>query len=213
MGLDFNYRIYVKKDKLEDAFKLVAANCSKNNGIVYQDGKFFKNYSYKALEPLDILKLNVALSCVFMFKKDDQILAYSIKNNINVLRKETDEKNYFSIKDIVLPVGGIDVSVIDYGIEIPDTFEIRFAAVTSDMSRLFRDSPSIEAFFKRFCQEVKADYGCLDKEHEGYRLIWFEGEPFSVDLPHEYGYNDPAWEPFRELCFIPAMRRFAKEEE
>ena len=84
-------------------------------------------------------------------------------------------------------------------------------AVTSSMSRLFEESKSIEMFFQSFCKDVEAEYSCLDKEHKGYRLIWFEGEKYSLNLPHsESGSSN---EPFRKYGFIPVLKMISKKNK
>jgi hypothetical protein len=116
---------------------------------------------------------------------------------------EADFLNYYQIADGRFWVGNIELDINDYSDKIPDTVELVFWAVTSDMSLLFAKSGSIDKFFKQFCRKINAHYGCIYMEDAGYRLIWAKAQEYSLTIPIN-------WPSFQDIGFIPVVRDIMK---
>lgn len=189
MGLNFSFNIYVKKDKLRDSLKFISENCSKiGNHINDQNDKFnsVKEYFSKISERSqldDDLKKKISFSCSLRFFPDNKILDYIHRQSENeiVPQDERTWKPPFYING-KFEIGSFDIVLTDFENLGRDTFQISIIAVSSKMSRLIQSSNSIIQFFKSFCRELDAKYGYLDKEHEGYQLIWFEGKEYNLDF-------------------------------
>ncbi len=199
MGLNFSYNIYVKKNKLRDTLKFISENCSMNeNHIEYKNDKFYfvrKFYSHSfqgevqsQREDLeDVLNRKFSLSCSLRFFPDDKILNYihsKSEQKIIPNNKDTWKPPFYINKKF--EIGSFDLGIKD---KTPNEIQFSFTAVSSDMSRLIRESTSINQFFKSFCAKINAEFGYLYKEHEGARLIWFEGKECDIDFSNEISFS------------------------
>ncbi|MFK8006140.1 MAG: hypothetical protein AB8H03_07210 [Saprospiraceae bacterium] len=195
MGLNFSYNIYVKKNKLRDTLKLISENCSKRNNHIEQknDNFYFVRMFYSdsfqgeiqtQKEILDdVLNSKISLSCSLRFTFDDKILNYihhQSREKINPNDSNSWKPPFYI--DEKFEIGNFDLTFKDSTKIFPETIQVSFTANTSDMSRLIKESTVINKFFKFFCKKVNARYGYLDKEHEGFRLIWFEEKEYNIDF-------------------------------
>lgn len=218
MGLNFNYRIYLKREKLKDTFKYVLDKSRKENSpIEFKNDNFYKiEYPHLPLNQQkkiiieDLFEKRFLGGFSLFFERDNKILEYKLRQVCNGYDSEYDNNFQVSLKDKIFSIGNIDISIEDYSSKISGFVEIQFTAVTSSMSILFEESKSIESFFKSLCKEMEAEYGCLDKEHNGYRLIWFEGEEYNLNLPHSE--SNSVNEPFRKYGFIPLLKKVTNEK-
>ena len=123
---------------------------------------------------------------------------------------DTDNKedyiNFYQIDAEHYWIGNIEIHVNDYSDKERGIVEIEFWAVTSDMSMLFAESKSVARFFKSFCKQIEADFGCLYMEDAGYRLIWFEGEEMDFTVP-------VSWHNFQEYGFRTVVKKAFKNKK
>ena len=209
MGLDYDYRIYVKKKNLRSTMEYIFQNCEKSrSGFEFVNSDLFRlNRLHYGVERRKIENdgLNQDFDCCLIFANDDKIWEYHLNDLSEGFnpssREELDNLSTYQVDANNFWIGNIEVRVRDYTENIRDTVEISFLAVSSRMSELFRDSNSIDKFFKRLCKEVEADYGYLSKESEGYKLIWFEGRETNFEIQR----NDHL-QTFDKLGFIPVIK-------
>ena len=157
MGLDYGYRIYVKRKKLKSTMKYVFSKCDKSrSGIEFLNDKFIKlNRFHDRVERSEIKNdgLNQDLDCCLIFENDDKIWEYYLNYLCEIFHGEsTDDGDYvgtYQVDENHFWIGNIEIRINDYSEIIPGLVEITFFAVTTDMSILFRDSISIDKFFKQ----------------------------------------------------------------
>jgi len=214
MGLDYDYKVYLKKEKLLDALEYLQSNCDKERtGFEINDGKLIKiNKFHDRTEKYELENHGISQqinSCI-IFKTDTKIVEYYLKELTQNYQHDTDDEDdylrlYQYDKDNYW-VGNIEIHINDYSEKKEGLVELEFWAVTSDMSKLFSESDSINVFFKTFCKKVDADFGCLYMEDSGYRLIWFEGEEMSLTVPIN-------WQSFQEYGFRNVIKKVFKNRK
>lgn len=96
-------------------------------------------------------------------------------------------------------IGGVD---IDLRIT-DDEVIMEFVCVTSDMSRLFTDSPNIRAWFVELCRSAKARLGFYFQDYDNDELFWFHGRMISMrfDAGIEPQNSWPLYEEFYQAVF------------
>ena len=205
MGLDYDYKIYIKEQKLKKAISCIYNHCEKQrSNLLNEEGEIFVARKVRGKIKKEIISLNSEFDCCLIFPNDNKIWEYHLNEiadgyELNSENAE-DSIGLYQVDSNHFWIGNIEIRIKDYSKRIPETVEIRFLAVTTRMSELFRDSLSIDQFFKNLCNEVGADYGCLDKETEGYKLIWYEGEEKDYELKLRN------WDTFDKLEFIPTIK-------
>lgn len=211
MGLDYDYKIYLKREKLLNALEYLQANCDeKRTGFEVEKGQLIKVNRYHDRVEKSVLEnhgLSQTFDCCIIFKSDNRIVEYYLKELAQNYQHNTDDDDdYIALyqydKDRYW-VGNIEIHINDYSEKETGLIELEFWAVTSDMSRLFAESESIDKFFKTFCSQVEADFGCLYMEDSGYKLIWFEGEEMNLTVPVN-------WYSFQEHGFRNVIKKIFK---
>jgi hypothetical protein len=214
MGLDYDYKIYLKKEKILDALEYLLANCDeKRTGFEIDNGKLIKvNRFHNRIEKSELENhgLSQTIDSCIIFKTDNKIVEYYLKELTQNYQHDTDDEDdyltlYQNDKDSYW-IGNIEIHINDYSEKEPGLVELEFWAVTSDMSFLFSESESIDEFFKNFCSKVEADFGCLYMEDSGYRLIWFEGEKMNLTVPVN-------WNSFQEHGFRTVVKKIFKNRK
>lgn len=212
MGLDYDYKIYIKEQKLKKAINFIFNHCEKQrSNLLFDNGEIVATRNVRGQIKKEKIRLNTEFDCCLIFPNDNKIWEYHLNEIADGYELDSenveDSINLYQVDSKHFWIGNIEIRIKDYSKRIPETVEIRFLAVTTRMSELFRDSPSIDQFFKNFCKEVGADYGCLDKETEGYKLIWYEGEEKDYELKLRN------WETFDKFGFIPTIRSILKKRK
>lgn len=214
MGLDYDYKVYLKRERLLEALEYLQDNCDEkrsgfeiNNGKLIRVSRFHNRIEKNELENHGISQ---KIDSCMIFKTDIKIVEYYLKELTQNYQHDTnDEDDYLNLyqydKDNYR-VGNIEVHINDYSEKEMGLVELEFWAVTSDMSILFSESESIDKFFKDFCKKVQADFGCLYMEDSGYRLIWFEGEEMSLTVPIN-------WNSFQEHSFRTVIKKIFKNRK
>lgn len=208
MGLDYEYKIYLGKNKLKNVMKYIFEHCERQrSNLFFQEDTVFKVREENGqIEKHRIGNYGIDsnFDCCLIFPNDNKIWEYYLIDiaegyELNT-EHEQDSIGIYQVDSNNFWIGNIEVHIQDYSDKIPELIEIRFLAVTTRMSELFRDSISIDQFFKKLCKNVRADYGCLNKENEGYRLIWFEGEEKDLNIKLNH------WDTFDKHGFIPIIK-------
>lgn len=213
MGLNYEYRVYLEKERLPAALEYVFSRWDQQRtGFFFENERLFKmNRSQRGAERIALKNfgLQQTLDCSLIFKNDDKIWSYYLNDLCESYHPNNDDDGDFiglyQINKDHFWVGNIELSIQECPAISEDTVELKFSAVTSDMSILFDQSESIECFFQTRCVALEAIYGCLFKEAEGYRLIWYESEACSYDLAN--------WHAFDEYGFIPVIRRIMQNQK
>lgn len=211
MGLDYSYKLYIAKQNLISTMQELRLHVDQaRSGFEIIDDDLikierFRNRTEKI--KLSDFGLNQKVDSCILFEPDEKIVEYYLydltRNYQPDSNNEADFLNYYQIADGRFWVGNIELDINDYSDKIPDTIELVFWAVTSDMSLLFAKSGSVDRFFKQFCKKVNAHYGCIYMEDAGYRLIWAKAQEYNLTIPIN-------WPSFQDNGFIPVVRDIMK---
>lgn len=214
MGLDYDYKVYLKKEKLLDALEYLLVNCDKERtGFEIDNGKLIRvNRFHNRTEKTELVDHGISkqIDSCLIFKTDVKIIEYYLKELTQNYQHETDDVddylNLYQYDKDHYWVGNIEIHINDYSEKETGFIELEFWAVTSDMSILFSESESINKFFKTFCKKIDADFGCLYMEDSGYKLIWFEGEEMNLTVPVN-------WHSFQEHGFRSVVKKIFKNRK
>ncbi|WP_019911905.1 hypothetical protein [Paenibacillus sp. HW567] len=166
MGLDYNYILVIHKDQRDRLLRYV-----QEHGEVSGTGSF----------------------CLH-FGVDSAVLKY-----LEGGYEPGPHYDWAEIQRSLLPGNKARIGTIDYSEEALDNhaelLRVRFMAVTSDMSRLLRDSKSVREWFVTLSKHVDAIITYMDMEAEGQRIIYgndtetfleFKEEGFSQGTKREF---------------------------
>lgn len=212
MGLDYDYRIYIKKEKLKKALKFVYEHSQKErvsfeivNDQLYKIDKYANGQTSATL--LDNFGINQRIDTCIVVDEDNSIIEYYLYDLTQYYQPdsadESDFIDYYKCMNNKWWIGNIEIHIKDYSSKMENYIELQFWAVTSDMSRLFAKSPSIDKYFKELCQSIEADYGCIYMEDNGYRIIWAKGKEYNLTVPI-------LWNSFEEYGFIKVISDILK---
>lgn len=204
MGLDYDYRIYIKKEKLKEALKFVYEHADKKrvlfeitNDQLYKIDKFANGQISKTL--LDNFGINQRIDTCILVDEDNSIIEYHLYDLTQHYQPDSVDESkfieYYKYADNKWWIGNVEIHIKDYSSKMPNYIELQFWAVTSSMSRLFAESTSIDKYFKELCRAAEADYGCIYMEDSGYRLIWAKGKEYNLVVPI-------LWSSFEEYGFV-----------
>jgi hypothetical protein len=212
MGLDYDYKLYIKKENLKRTLQFVHRNSDKdrvsfeiNDEQLYKIDKFADGRITKTV--LDNFGLNKRIDTCILVDEDDRIIEYYLRDLTQNYQPNSNDKSdfidYYKCVDNRFWIGNVEIHINDYSDKIENFVELEFWAVTSDMSRLFANSKSIEKWFKELCKAVEVEYACIYMEDNGYRLIWAKGKEYNLTVPIN-------WNCFQEYGFIRVIKEILK---
>jgi hypothetical protein len=194
VGLNYNYLLYFKKDKLWDVLQGLAAYCDtegmKPTTIQFPDHDLVipltSSWGEKDMIPYDQPEFEFALS--MNFKEDPAILDYLINRDGDQFDRsppEDGQVKVYSIGFIYLTVYA-DLSQ-HYGFKKPsDMVLFKFGTTGTKMSILFADSTSIRKTFIDLLARYKGVIGIFDWENDYGELFWFKGKHLQFSLSRNY---------------------------
>ena len=212
MGLDYDYRIYVKKENLKRTLQYVYEHSDKEKtGFEIIDDQLYtiNHHIDKELSRtlLDNLGIGQKIDTCILVNGDDRIIEYHLYDLTQFYSPNSDDESdfidYYKNSDNKWWIGNVEVYIKDHSSIIENCIELQFWAVTSTMSRLFAESKSIDEYFKELCKDTQADYGCIYMEDSGYRLIWAKGKEYNLTVPI-------LWNSFDEYSFIKVVSDILK---
>ncbi len=212
MGLDYDYKIYIKKDKLKQTLKFVYEHSDKERvsfeivkDQLYKIDWYVNGKVTKTL--LDNFGINQKIDTCILVEEDINIIEYYLWDLTQNYQENSSDKSdfidYYKNVDNKWWIGNVEIHIKDYSEKMDDFIELEFSAVTSDMSRLFAKSKSIDNYFKELSRAVNADYACIYMEDSGYRLIWANGKEYNLTVPIN-------WSSFQEIGFIKVIKDILK---
>lgn len=212
MDLNFAYRIYIHPAQLEKALRYLDENCDPE----YTNFEFQGNAMFHVdTSTVGIVKTKIeiykpeSLSCSLIVENDESIFNYYLNNLSQIYNRDIDsekrrlrywqtDKNHFRLADI-------ELYVYDYSEFLEDTLELSFFAINPALSLLFSESKSIKKFFKKFCNEVKAQHAFLQQEEYGIQMLYLDGS--------ECDYVIPSFaESFEKYGVIPVIKDILKDK-
>ncbi|MCC9064829.1 hypothetical protein [Flavobacterium piscisymbiosum] len=212
MGLDYDYRIYIKKENLKRALKLIYERSDKKrvsfeiiNEELYRIHNYANGQTSKTL--LENFGINQKIDTCILVDEDNKIIEYHLYDLTQSYQPnsvdESDFIDYYKTTDNKWWIGNVEIYINDYSSKMENCIELQFWAVTSSMSRLFANSTSIDKYFKELCSATEADYGCIYMEDSGYKLIWAKGKEYNLTVPI-------LWSHFEEYGFIKVISDILK---
>ncbi len=212
MGLDYDYKLYIKKENLKKTLKFIYEHSDKERvSFEIKDEHLYKieNFGNGRITKklLDDFGLNQRIDTCIVVDEEDRIIEYYLWNLTQNYQPNSNDKSdfidYYKSADKKFWIGNIEIHINDYSEKIENFVEVEFCAVTSDMSLLFANSKSIEKYFKELCKAVEVEYACIYMEDNGYRLIWAKGKDYNLTVPIN-------WSSFQELGFIKVIKDILK---
>ena len=193
MGLNYNYLLYFKKDRIWDVLQALAefsdlvGSCETQ--INFPDHvltlPFEGSYMSKTPANYDDPEFNFALSQIF--DEDEEILDYMIAlGNDQGDRSPPDgEKRQWGVGFIYLTVYA-DISSHWAFNEPEDIVLFEFGTTGTKMSMLFYYSTSIREKFISLLENTGGLYGIFDQEVDYGELFWYKGKRTSITLLSNY---------------------------
>lgn len=122
MGLDYDYRIYIKRENLKSTLKYVFNKCEKNrSGSDFQQDKLMKvNRFPNRIERTEIKNygLNQGLDCNLIFENDEKIWEYHLNDLCESYQPNTDDEGdfigFYQVDENNFWVGNIEIRINDY---------------------------------------------------------------------------------------------------
>ena len=212
MGLDYSYKLYIKKDRLKQTLKFVYEHSDKSrvsfeivNDQLYKIDNWPNGKVTKTL--LDNFGINQRIDTCILVEEDNSIIEHYLLGLTQNYQENSNNKSdfieYYKNANNKWWIGNVEIYIKDYSEKIDDFIELEFWAVTSDMSLLFAKSKSIDLYFKELCRAVNVDYACIYMEDSGYRLIWAKDQEYDLTVPIN-------WNSFQEIGFIKVIKDILK---
>ncbi len=198
MGLNHNYLLYFKRDRLWDALQGLIRICDPIDPppttIHFPDCDLKLPIATDFQEDNEIsydqLEINFAIS--IRFNEDEVILDYLSSIDIDWIRRAPplgDGIGQVFIGFIYLTVY-TDLTK-HYAFKKPtDMVLFRFGTTGTRMSLLFSESESVRRTFSQLLENYGGLIGIFDWENDYGELFWFKGEPMQVSLSSNYMLTD-----------------------
>lgn len=194
MGLDFNYLLYFKKDRIWDVLQALAEfsdlKGSAETQIIFPDHVLNLPFvgSFTSKEPVhyDDPEFDLALSLIF--DEDEEILDYMIARGDDLSDRsppDDGESRQWAIGFIYLTVY-TDISAHWAFDEPANVVLFKFGTTGTKMSTLFYYSTSIRKKFISLLESTGGLYGIFDQEVDYGELFWYQGQQMSVSVLNNY---------------------------
>jgi hypothetical protein len=194
VGLNYNYLLYFKRDRLWDVLLGLSDYCDtdgmKPTTIQFPDHDLVipltSSWGEKNVIPYDQPEFELALS--MNFEEDEAILDYLRNRDGDQFDRsppEDGQVKVYSIGFIYLTVY-TDLSQ-HYGFKKPsDMVLFKFGTTGTKMSFLFADSTSIRNTFIDLLARYKGLIGIFDWENDYGELFWFKGKHLQFSISRNY---------------------------
>ena len=194
MGLNHNYLLYFKRDRLWDALQGVAKAADPIDPpptTIHFPNRDLKlpiatDFGEENEIPFDTYEIKFAIS--MRFDEDEAILDYlsGVDNDwIQRAPPRDDGVEQVLIGFIYLTVY-TDLSK-HYAFNKPtELVMFRFRTTGTHMSLLFSESESIRQSFSKLLENHGGVIGIFDRENDYSELFWFKGNPMQVSLSSNY---------------------------
>lgn len=205
MGLDYIIKTYVREENLSNSLRWIKNNTDSSrdpfhivindkkyqlfgDAIYFYDAKrnFLDSSHYQnkegAYENFDTLYFSTSI----LFDIDPKIISsladwtIEFSSNHNYLEefRENFENSYLGNGKI--SIGGFDASIS----KLPNqsAYEIKFKAVTDDMSRMLGSSFAVKKWLKALSKASESILTYIDLEHNGNRIVHYKGIDLDILL-------------------------------
>jgi hypothetical protein len=194
MGLNHNYLLYFKRDRLWEALQGVAKIAEPidppPSTVHFPDHDLYLPFATDFGEDnevsYDAPEIKFAIS--LLFDEDEVILDYlsSIDNDwIHRAPPKDGKIPQVAIGFIYLTVY-TDLSKHYAFKKHTDLVLFRFGTTGTRMSLLFSESESIRSTFSNLLKNIGGVIGIFERENDYGELFWFSGKPMQVDLSSNY---------------------------
>ena len=192
MGLGYSYLLFFKREKVWDALRDIArvsVHHQPPTKIILPDQQLsipLENWDSKNNE-MHYNDRKLVFRTVMYFPAEDEVI---LEYNRDWGTERPDRSPPDDEKENQIAIGNINLYVYLNDAKFSSQAHVLFDfnAVTTDMSYLFRDSPSIQKRFVELLERNNGVSGILDREMEGGLLFWFRGNVYDVDI---YTYLNP----------------------
>jgi len=194
MGLNYNYLLYFKRNRLWDVLQGLGDFCDtegmKPTTIQFSDHDLviplMSSWAEKDVIPFDKPEIDFAIS--MNFEEDEAILDY-LSNRDGIAFDRSPPENgilkIYSIGYIYLTVY-TDLSQ-HYAFKKPtDMVLFKFGTTGTKMSFLFSESTSIRKTFIDLLEHFHGEIGIFDWENDYGELFWFRGRQLQFSLSSNY---------------------------
>jgi len=194
MGLNYNYLLYFKRDRLWDVIQGLADYCDTEGmnptTIQFPDHELVipltSSWGEKAVIAYDQPEFELALS--MNFEEDPAILDYLSNRDGDQFDRSPPEDGQVRIYSIGFIYLSVYTDLLQhYGFKkASDMVLFNFGTTGTKMSFLFADSMSIRKTFIDLLARYKGLIGIFDWENDYGELFWLKGRTMSVRLSNNY---------------------------
>ena len=205
MGLDYGFDIFCHRDKLwsfiDSVVELAPDRDGRTTRIISENKETLVPLWCPGGASYDLNDLDIDQSfCLSIpFVVDDAIQRYIKKQNEDILRQdpnaqpwvpELDTQGRINIGCIYFYVVRDQDAIGRTGFD-PGLIAFEFRAATTDMSRLFQQSHTIQQTFLELAKKNNATYclfytGAPANEPGGPTVMWLDGREYSVLIPGDW---------------------------
>jgi hypothetical protein len=197
MGIDYSVNLYYKKHQIEDAILGVISIADlideESTEVELPDGKKMK-IPFETIPKKDFVKIasdqKFTNFCTLLnFPIDQPLLEYLENNNARKAK------------------GLASIGCIYLDIKVGETYtEFSFTAATSNMSRLFLESKSIQQTFINLLEKTEGLFGLFDIEESFYLSLFDLNKQFGncgkKTVKNEYDSTTYNIDNFAEICLL-----------
>jgi hypothetical protein len=199
MGLDYQIKTYIKKEKLSAGLKWLFENSHSlnepapircNNETSFLNGNgFIVNRSQKItgttiIEDFTVLHYSTSLIFDIDPKVISSIADFMLGHDHRHLQDFKDHFEQCYLGKGKISIGNFDTTIRK--MKNSDVYELVFTAVTSDMSLMIGRSIAVKKWVEDFGKAAGAILSYVDKEEAGRNVYCYKGRPLTIILHTNY---------------------------
>jgi hypothetical protein len=203
MGLHYSIKVYIKKEKLYDAFNWLEQNSDSNSKscLAFGNNRCILNSDITEVDDnpiqekaIDVYGLSsMSFNTSLVFDIDSVLLrsfephnySYDYEMYISHLDKQFLGPNL--LPGARIRVGGFDCWLRKLGV---DNYELDFTASATDTSLAITKSFIVRKWIGELSEACSADLALVDEEFQKRKIIYYAGRKLNIDINMELDRDD-----------------------
>lgn len=192
MGLDYSMTTYVAPEQLPTCLKWLYHNSYNHQnetlGITYRGENLLLKGTPNRRETQTDVEQGISFSTSLVFDIDPHIIGslahWNLADNPALLDDFRESFQQAYLGEGKIRIGGFDASI--QLLQPENIFCVDFTAVTTEMSQMLRDSPSVKQWLLALSRHCNTLLTCIDMESEGSRILFSRGQEVDITVKEPF---------------------------